>query len=117
MEEQQQEVLSLETLNKKLDLVLSKLDARISPVEESVTDMAAKIAVLEEGVSKVVDDAKQAVEEKMAAFEAGRVKEEDVSLIPGTSQQNVLPAGYMTGQDRVLNMTNARNGARNRTMN
>ncbi|MCP4321010.1 MAG: hypothetical protein GY787_03990 [Alteromonadales bacterium] len=72
MEEQQQEVLSLETLNKKLDLVLSKLDARISPVEESVTDMAAKIAVLEEGVSKVVGDAKQAIEEELAAFEATR---------------------------------------------
>ncbi len=71
MEEQQQEALSLETLNKKLDLLLSKFDARISPVEKSVTELTAKIAVLEESVSKVVGDAKQTVEEELAAFEAG----------------------------------------------
>ena len=117
MEEQQQEALSLD---QKMDLMLKELRAlngRVNPLEESVTDMTTRIVVLEESVSKVVGDAKQVVEEELAAFEAGRVKEEDVSLIPGTSQQNVLPTGYMTGQDRVLTMTNARNGARNRTMN
>ncbi len=120
MEGQQFESLSVDQklnymfveFNKKFDA----LTGRVSPVETSVTDLTTKIAVLEERVSKVVGDAKQAIEEGVAAFEAGRVKEEDVSLIPGTSQQNVLPAGYMTGQDRVLTMANARNGARNRTM-
>ena len=80
MEEQQSEVLSLD---QKMDLMLSKFDAlerRVSPVEKSVTDLNTQMAVLEESVSKVVGDAKQVVDEGLAAFEEGRVKEEDVSL-------------------------------------